>query len=445
MLWAIIKALGEIHEQGLTMKVVIFTVDPPSNAYKRQVLEKVEERFSLKIPASLPISFVHLEDCKHFLDRSSYLSLLLESWGTMRLAYTALKRSNDNTKTSMPMPNLFFDTTGCAFTYLVARLLFGCKVIAYTHYPTISNDMLSMVWERRRATYNNQESITNSRIKTYIKLIYYTLFAAAYGTVGSLCALAMVNSTWTFNHIQSLWWWAAFQKRIHIVFPPCRISNTTTSSSSNNYHKTATTNNTHSCQRERMVLSIGQFRPEKDHELQIEALALLFEKHPALKGDVKMIMVGGCRNSDDEQRLRHLQEMTKKSNLESSIEFVVNKPYSVVEEWLSKAQVGIHTMWNEHFGIGVVEMMSAELITIAHYSGGPKSDIVTPYEGNKPTGLLASTAEEYADAMFQAFTMSEKEKSAMRENAKLSVQRFSDEAFSDSFKREILKSKVLDR
>jgi hypothetical protein len=30
--------------------------------------------------------------------------------------------------------------------------------------------------------------------------------------------------------------------------------------------------------------------------------------------------------------------------------------------------LGIHTMWNEHFGIGIVEMMAAGLITIAHRS-----------------------------------------------------------------------------
>jgi hypothetical protein len=30
--------------------------------------------------------------------------------------------------------------------------------------------------------------------------------------------------------------------------------------------------------------------------------------------------------------------------------------------------LGIHTMWNEHFGIGIVEMMAAGLLTIAHRS-----------------------------------------------------------------------------
>lgn len=425
------------------------------------VLEKVEERFSLSIPSSLEISFVHLNDYSHFLgmihegkvstlhalemfsfsssiqkysspcrsifddlDRATRLSLLVESWGTMRLAYKALELST---------PSIFFDTTGCAFTYVVAKVLFGCKVIAYVHYPTISTDMLSMVWERRRATYNNQASITGSRIKTAIKLIYYSIFACLYGIVGSLCDLVFVNSTWTFNHINSLWCLVALQRRIRILFPPCRIS----TPNQHNGRQEQQSN-----KREKIVLSIGQFRPEKDHELQIESVSLLFKNHPELKGQVKLVLVGGCRGPSDEERLGYLKTMTKKLGLEDSVVFSVNQPYSVVEDWLRRASVGIHTMWNEHFGIGVVEMMSAGLITIAHDSGGPKSDIIVPQDG-QPTGLLASSAEAYSDALYQAFTMNAEEAAELRRRAQSSATRFSDEQFVSSFKKEILESRIL--
>lgn len=54
---------------------------------------------------------------------------------------------------------------------------------------------------------------------------------------------------------------------------------------------------------------------------------------------------------------------------------------------MGRAKVGLHTMWNEHFGIGVVEYMAAGLIPVAHKSGGPLMDIVTEYN-NKPTGTI---------------------------------------------------------
>ena len=56
-----------------------------------------------------------------------------------------------------------------------------------------------------------------------------------------------------------------------------------------------------------------------------------------------------------------------------------------LESYLRKASVGIHTMWNEHFGISVVEMMAAGLVVVAHNSGGPSMDIVTAVE-DQPTG-----------------------------------------------------------
>ena len=99
-------------------------------------------------------------------------------------------------------------------------------------------------------------------------------------------------------------------------------------------------------------------------------------------------------------------------------------------------------MWNEHFGIGVVEMMSAGLITIAHDSGGPKSDIVVPWN-SQLTGLLASTPEEYAGAIYKAFTMEPEATCKLRQRAQASAQRFSDEQFVSSFKQQILESHLL--
>lgn len=68
---------------------------------------------------------------------------------------------------------------------------------------------------------------------------------------------------------------------------------------------------------------------------------------------------------------------------------------------MGRAKVGLHTMWNEHFGIGVVEYMAAGLIPVAHKSGGPLMDIVTEYN-NKPTGktMLVFNATLVSDFKF---------------------------------------------
>lgn len=107
---------------------------------------------------------------------------------------------------------------------------------------------------------------------------------------------------------------------------------------------------------------------------------------------------------------------------------------------MAGAAAGIHTMWNEHFGIGVVEMMAAGLATIAHDSGGPQADIVVEWKGD-PTGLRAASAQEYAVQLGKVLAQTEEAqayRAALATNGRRSVYRFSDEAFSVAFAEQLL-------
>lgn len=93
-------------------------------------------------------------------------------------------------------------------------------------------------------------------------------------------------------------------------------------------------------------------------------------------------------------------------------------------------------MWNEHFGISIVEMLAAGLLVIAHNSGGPALDIIkTQTNSSEQTGYLASTEEEYARCMKSAVDLLEKndECLAIRARGRESTIRFSDEMFVSSF------------
>lgn len=48
-------------------------------------------------------------------------------------------------------------------------------------------------------------------------------------------------------------------------------------------------------------------------------------------------------------------------------------------------------MWNEHFGIGVVEYMASGCIPLAHDSAGPKMDIVLDDYNGQRTGVMHSS------------------------------------------------------
>ncbi len=121
-----------------------------------------------------------------------------------------------------------------------------------------------------------------------------------------------------------------------------------------------------------------------------------------------------------------LRERVAAAGLQDSVEFQIDASKQELNELLSEASAGLHTMWCEHFGIGIVELMAAGVITIAHNSGGPKFDIVK----HEQTGFLAESKQEYAE--FMSFALDRRNRAKceeIRERARASVDRFSDETF----------------
>ena len=94
-----------------------------------------------------------------------------------------------------------------------------------------------------------------------------------------------------------------------------------------------------------------------------------------------------------------MKELAKNLNVYDKIEFNLNFSFDILLDQLAQSAVGIHSMIDEHFGIGIVECMSAGTVMIAHNSAGPKMDIVVPYKGEK-TGFLAESDEEYCDNLY---------------------------------------------
>jgi alpha-1,2-mannosyltransferase len=130
--------------------------------------------------------------------------------------------------------------------------------------------------------------------------------------------------------------YAAWRNRIQILFPPCRIADMLETASVD-------------LPRQQVVVSIGQFRPEKDHVLQLEAMETLRRLHPDCP--CTLVLIGSCRGADDMARLHFLQAETRRRNLDESVSFVVNQPFSVLQEWLQKASVGIHTVCIIHWAV----------------------------------------------------------------------------------------------
>eukprot|EP01134_Creolimax_fragrantissima_P001507 CFRG1507T1 len=406
VLWCAVRAIQRKYSNAL---VVVYTGDTEATGV--EILRKAEKSFG--VAPLRPVDFVFLEK-RYWVEAARYpiFTLLGQSLGSVVLGWEALGKC---------VPDVYIDTMGYAFTFPLFKLLSGCRVATYVHYPTISTDMLVKI-QSRQSAYNNNSNVAKSKIRSEAKALYYRAFAYAYGVVGRMADVVMVNSTWTSNNIVRIW--NTDKSVTSIVYPPCDTSK---------FAKLPLAE-----KREmNKIISLAQFRPEKDHELQLRILHAYLRDNPVACTDgTCLYMVGGCRNADDENRVRRLKDLAEALDIAKYVHFKTNVTYSELKHHLATAQVGLHTMWNEHFGIGVVEYLASGVIAIAHDSGGPKSDIVlTNFEGKGPCGFRASTVEEYAEQLKRVLLdLNGDQRATIQRVGRESVlQRFSEETFDKEF------------
>lgn len=195
---------------------------------------------------------------------------------------------------------------------------------------------------RRRTDYNNSARVSNSAVLSRLKLAYYRMFAWSYGVVGRRSDLVLVNSSWTQGHILSLW---KVPERTFVVNPPCDVAEFLTIPLDARRLDDSRT---------RKVVSVSQFRPEKNHRLQLEAFEKFLASVPSeRRSQFKLLLVGGCRNEEDTARAGQLKKFAAELKITENVEFRLNVTFDELKKCLMEADVGLHTMWNEHFGIGL--------------------------------------------------------------------------------------------
>lgn len=199
-----------------------------------------------------------------------------------------------------------------------------------------------------------------------VKVVYYCCFALLYGLAGSCSDVIMVNSTWTLGHILALW---RCPSRTSIVYPPCDVrayldvplEEEDEDEMDEGWEELGQElgsgeegggGGDRKCH---TIVSVGQFRPEKDHQLQIRAFRKLLDRKgegPGGRASLRLVLIGGCRNQEDEKRVLTLRGICHDLGVSEQVDFKLNVPFEELKRELVNATIGLHTMWNEHFGIG---------------------------------------------------------------------------------------------
>ncbi|KAK8810427.1 hypothetical protein WA158_007002 [Blastocystis sp. Blastoise] len=418
VLWVVLKALEELSK-NYPINVLLYTGDKESLL---EMLEKTNSIFHIDIDTNiLPIKVIYLQK-RDLIEPSRYphFTILCQSLGSIVLGFEAL---------SLAVPDIFLDTIGLGFTYPLAKYICCCKVITYTHYPIISTDMLERVQNRESAV-NNNIAISNSPFLSTMKLIYYYMFASLYKMAGRCADLVFANSTFTYNNLITLW---NMPNKTIRLYPPCDVDPFESFSVDS---------------RENIILSIGQFRPEKDHKKQLLAFRRFLDNNDEYS-DMRLVLIGGARNKEDKERVEQLKQLVNELDMNNKVIFEVNAPFDTLLRYMQTSLIGIHTMRKEHFGISIVEMMASGLIMIGHNSGGPKDDIIVPAYpphfltvspiAKSPSetqieacGFLAETVNEYSDTIEYIVTHPNIRNTIIK-NARNKVNSFSTEEFIKQF------------
>ena len=390
------------------------------------LIRSTQERFNIDLHH--PNVVILYLSSRHYVLASTWphFTLLGQSLGSLALAYDAF---------TLAVPDIFIDTMGYAFALWLSKYLFpDVPTGAYVHYPTISTDMLSSLDSDVGAT-QGLNAGAGKGLRGSGKKLYWQWFSRLYGQMGGSVDVVMTNSSWTANHIRQLWnpyrTKAGSKHEVEVVFPPCAVEE---------LQEAIEVSPAGESKRKPVLLYIAQFRPEKNHQLLLKAFAKFVHdaryKKPDGADKPHLLFLGSVRDSTDETHVYSLRLLAHELHIDEEMTFLLNVSWQTILSHLSTSSVGVNGMWNEHFGIGVVEYQAAGLISVVNDSGGPKYDIVID-RGDGPTGYHASTEEEYALGFEKAFLLSKDETIAMRMRARESSNRFVDAIFDGAWNNQM--------
>jgi glycosyltransferase involved in cell wall biosynthesis len=172
--------------------------------------------------------------------------------------------------------------------------------------------------------------------------------------------------------------------------------------------------------RENRVMTVSKFTPKR----QLYKIPFI-----AKKTRYAHYLIAGEADEYSSKTIEDLRILIDKCDVGNRVTLATNVPRPELIKLLGEAKAYLHVMPFDHFGISIVEAMSAGCIPIVHRSGGPWLDILGQQQGR--IGYSYNTLEEAAqlidhvmtdeDARFMLSLAAEKsalryDKSAFQEN-----------------------------
>ncbi len=203
------------------------------------------------------------------------------------------------------------------------------KTIVYVHFPTdliisplLQRDYIPKIWRRLY-------------IQSYLFISYNIDYLKK--------ATIITNSNYTKNAIKKVW-----NIDATVIYPPCPQYSFPLQDKIKIEKDTKT------------VCSLGRFVPEKEYDTILQIAKE--------RAQLKFELIGGVA----EDKISYFNRLKNKAS--KNVTFHVNATENQKMEILKRSKILIHSFKGEHFGIALIEAMSAGLIPVSHNSGAAKED-----------------------------------------------------------------------
>jgi alpha-1,2-mannosyltransferase len=220
-------------------------------------------------------------------------------------------------------PDFFLVTGGSA----IIPQSMAERTIVYVHYPT------------------DLEIAQKDYTSNIIKKLYIRPYLFVSNNLDYIKkATIITNSNYTKNAIKQTW-----NADSTVIYPPCPqysfpLEDKLKEETADTY----------------TVCSLGRFTPEKEYHTILK----IAKERPKLKFE----LIG----SVTPDKISYLEGLKNKAS--KNVIFHVNASIDEKNEVLKRSKILIHSFKGEHFGVAIIEAMSAGLLPITHNSGAAKED-----------------------------------------------------------------------
>jgi D-inositol-3-phosphate glycosyltransferase len=158
---------------------------------------------------------------------------------------------------------------------------------------------------------------------------------------------------------------------------------------------------------ERLILFVGRIEQIKGIDVLLRAMGLLFARHPELRSDVCLLVIGGALDPGDDapetEKILELRRLVHEHRMEANVAFVGSRGQDELALYYAAADVCAVPSLTESFGLVALEAMACGTPVVGTRVGGLQTVIEHGESGLLvPAGDYRALAESIAQVLTDA-------------------------------------------